>query len=80
MHTHQKTYDIFDEEKLKMSSITESRFTCPHCNRSVRFIVQDGCQDMASKEQEIQHYRKLCEKLMIDNFNLRMYCRRLAAL
>lgn len=75
----QETFDKFDERTFKMTSITISSFVCPHCRDVVRFAVPEG-SNLKSLETELQHYKDLVQRLSKDNFDLRMYCRRLAQL
>lgn len=74
----QQTYTQFDEDKLVMTDVTISSFTCPHCCKVVRFCVPPDNNHLKDIQVELEHYKELCRRLSKDNYDLKMFCRRLA--
>jgi len=74
----QETFDEFDENLLKFRSVTTSMFTCPHCRKPVKFVVEDG-SNLKRLDVELEHYKKLANSLAKDNYDLKMFCKRLAS-
>ena len=77
--TDQKTFTSYDGESNHFDAVTISTYCCPHCRTPVRFVVPDQGSDLKSTRQELEHYKKLCRSLSKDNYDLRMFCKRLAS-
>jgi hypothetical protein len=74
----QETFTKYDGERDRFESITVSDFVCPHCRQGVRFVVPDQHCELKSLQRELDHYKKLAHSLSKDNYDLKMFCRRLA--
>ena len=77
----QETFIDYNGEKNTFRSLTVSEYTCPHCRVPVKFVIpdQEPMCNLKDTKQELAYYKQLSQSLLKDNYDLRMFCRRLAS-